>query len=554
MARKRMAAAGVAGAVVATAVVSLVVAGMPMLNNFLGSSSAEKTEQAPIVITTPATPSVFPTFNRPAYVQPAVPATATEAVKPTTIKVGSDTTGKIMPVGLAGLSMDTDHLVDMQMDPAQSNFAEILKMSGDPVIRFGAQAVDRRFFWTSTDEPIPNWKVVPAYKGDKRQIVKVTPDTLRTLKRLLDAGDARVLLSTDMGHLDPARSADLAKWAKEILGNRLVGISLGNEPNGWALTGDPYKTLRKAPWTVQDYNVEAQQVSAAIAKSAPGVKVIGPEVYRESWWKDFVALKLPNIGAMSYHNYPLYLCKVDSTEPFTRSIANLMSRQGAEASFDYAAAAAKAASAAGLHAWNTETNASSCSGSDEVTRSHATAVWAVNFALGSAEAGVTQLNFHGGFEPCLGGAPMSPLCDTGTRSQPTGKLRMEPLYYGIMMVNKLGAGNFLRSEVDGDENIYAFPVEHKDGTMGVMVVNQNDPAKQAPVKITLMLPGQAATGTMTQLSGPSLTARDQTRIDGEESSGKPLAEQSRIPGFKSGEQSMTLALNSGTTSILNFTF
>jgi hypothetical protein len=553
-ARKRLAAAGVAGAVVATAAVSLVVAGMPLLHNVLGSSTAEKTTQAPIVITTPATPSVFPTFERPEYVQPAVPASATAAVEATTIKVGSDKTGKIMPEGLAGLSMDTDHLVDMHIDPAQSNFAQILKMSGDPVIRFGAQAVDRRFFWTSTNEPIPNWKVVPAYTNDKRQVIKITPATLENLKHLLDQGNARVLMAVDMGHYDPARAADFAKWAHKILGDRMVGISLGNEPNGYNRVQYAYLALRPADYTFADWANEARAYSAAIAKAAPGVKVVGPQAYSEVWWKGFAGLDLPNAGALTYHNYPLSTCDAPANSPQARTIKNALSRTLSDYSANYAASAVKAAAGHHIPVWNSETNISTCFGGNEVLKTQASAMWTINYAMRSAMEGVTQLNFHGGLEACKGGAPGSPLCDNGPYGKPSGELTMRPQYYGIMMVNKLGAGNFLKSEVDGDQNIYAYPVQHKDGTVGVMVVNQNDPAKQAPVKITLMLPRQAATGTMTQLSGPTLTAQDQTRIDGEKSSGKPLAKQARIPGFKAGEQSMTLELNSGTTSILNFTF
>ncbi|WP_146238900.1 hypothetical protein [Arthrobacter livingstonensis] len=553
-ARKRLVAAAVAGAVVATAAVSLVVAGMPMLNNFIGSSTAGKTTEAPIVISTPATPSVFPTFKKADYVQPDVPATATEAVKATTIKVGSDTTGKVMPEGLAGLSMDTDHLVDMHMDPALSNFAEILKMSGDPVIRFGAQAVDRRFFWTSTDEPIPNWEVVPAYSNDKRKVIKITPDTLKNLKNLLDQGNARVLMAVDMGHYDPARAADFAKWAHKILGNRMVGISLGNEPNGYNRVAYKYLALRPADYTFDDWATEVRAYSAAIAKTAPGVKVVGPQAYSEVWWKGYAGLDLPNEGALTFHNYPLSTCDAPANSDQARTITNALSRQLSDYSANYAASAVKAAAGHDIPVWNSETNISTCFGSNEILKTHASAMWTINFAMRSATEGVTQLNFHGGLEACKGGAPGSPLCDSGPYNKPNGTLTMRPQYYGIMMVNKLGSGDFLRSEVAGNENIYAYPVKHKDGTMGVMVVNQNDPAKQAPAKITLTLPRQAATGTMTQLAGPELNAQDQTRIDGQESSGVALAKQAKIPGFKAGEQTLTVKLNSGTASILNFTF
>lgn len=555
--RTRTIAAVVAGGVVSAAAISLVIAGLPMLEasptnspSSLASTQIQSTKAAPSASPTKS----FPAFDRPEYLQPAVAASATQTVVPTNITISADKTGKVMPEGLAGLSMDTDHLVDMHMDAGQSNFAEILKMSGDPVIRFGAQAVDRRFFWTSTDEPIPNWKVVPAYSNDKRKVVKITPATLETLKELLDQGNARVLMAVDMGHYDPARAADFAKWAHKILGDRMVGISLGNEPNGYNRVEYAYLALRPADYTFADWAKEARAYSEAIAKAAPGVKVVGPQAYSEVWWKGFAGLDLPNAGALTYHNYPLSSCSAPAGSEFARTIANALSRQLSDYSANYAASAVKAAAGHDIPVWNSETNVSTCFGGNEILKTHASAMWTINYALRSALEGVTQLNFHGGLEACKGGAPGSPLCDSGPFNHPNGTLTMRPQYYGIMMVNKLGSGDFLQSQVSGDENVYAYPVRHEDGTMGVMVVNQNDPAKQAPVKITLRLPRQAATGTMTQLSGPTLTAQDQTRIDGEESSGRPLAEQARVPGFKAGEQSMTIELNSGTTSILNFTF
>lgn len=550
--RKRLIAAGVSGTFVIVAAASVMFAGMPLLQKFT-AGSAEATTAPPIVVTTPATPEVFPVFDRPDYVQPEVPATATAPVQDTSIVVGGDTTGKVMPEGLAGLSMDTDHLVDMHMDPEKSNLAEILKMSGNPVIRFGAQAVDRRFFWTSTDEPIPNWEVVPAYANDNRKVVKITPSTLTSLKSLLDQGNARVLMAVDMGHFDPARAGDFAKWAHQILGDRMVGISLGNEPNGYNRVDYKYLALRPADYTFDDWAKEVGQYSAAIAAAAPGVKVVGPQAYSEAWWKGYAALDLPNKGALTFHNYPMSTCKVPGSEQ-APTIANALSRQLSDYSADYAAAAVAAAAGHDIPVWNAETNISTCFGPNEVLKTHASAMWTVNFALRSAVEGVTQLNFHGGFEACKGGAPGSPLCDSGPYRKPTGTLAMRPQYYGIMMVNKLGAGDFLRSEVAGDENIYTYPVKHADGTLGVMVVNQNDPASQAPVKITLTLPQQAATGTMTQMSGPGIAVQDETRIDGQESSGDSVDQQAKIPGFKAGDQTFTIDLNSGTSTILNFTF
>lgn len=552
---RRLIAGGVATVVVGVAAVSLVFAGMPLLDNFAGGPEKTPT-QAPIVITTPATPETFPTFERQDYVQPEVPASATEPIEATNIVVGAEKTGKVMPEGLAGLSLDTDHLVDMHMDPDKSNLAEILAMSGNPVIRFGAQAVDRRFFWTSTDEPIPDWEVVPAYASDKRKVIKITPEVLTNLKNLLDQGNARVLMAVDMGHYDPARAADFAKWAHKILGDRMVGISLGNEPNGYNRVEYKYLALRPADYTFDDWAKEATAYADAINAAAPGVKVVGPQAYSEVWWKGYSALNLPNQGAMTFHNYPLSFCDAPEGSDEDQTIANAISRRLSDYSAEYAAAAvaATATGGHGIPTWNSETNISTCFGSNPILKTHSSAMWTVNFAMRSATEGVTQLNFHGGLEACKGGAPGSPLCDSGPHGKPNGTLTMRPQYYGIMMANKLGAGDFLQSEVGGNENIYAYPVKHADGTMSLMVVNQNDPEKDAPVNISLTLPTQAATGTMTQMSGPGLATQDETRIDGMESSGEPLETQGKIPSFNAGDQTFDIALNSGTATILNFTF
>ncbi len=550
--RKRLVAAGVSGAVLSVALGSLVLTGLPMLQ---GNATAGKTTPPPVVITTPATPETFPTFERQDYVQPAVAPSATEPVEATSIKVGAEPTGEKMPEGLAGLSLDTDHMVDVQMNPDNSNLAERLKMANNPVLRFGGQGVDRRFFWTSTDEPIPDWELVPAYPTDKRPIIKVTPEVLENVNRLLVEGNARILMSADMGHLDNARTADLAKWAHEIFGDRLVGLSLGNEPNGWGASSYEYRTRRPQPWSFEKYIAEAIPLAQAVKDAAPEVKIVGPDVYTEQWWKEYVNAGVPNLEALAFHNYPLSACpKEPEGTPKERTIANMMSRVTHDWAFEYARAAVEVAEPHGLMTWNTETNASSCSGSSPVTKNHASGLWTLSYALTQAEAGVTMLNFHGGFEACRGGAPMSPLCDTGTVGKPTGDMVMRPGFYGIMMTNKLGAGDFLRSEMAGNENIYAYPVKHADGTMSIMVVNQNDPQVQAPAEITLTLPTQAATGTMTQMAGDSFESEDTTRIDGQESNGEPLETQGRIPGFKAGDQTFTVALNSGTATILNFTF
>ena len=102
------------------------------------------------------------------------------------------------------------------------------------MLRFGGNAVDRRFFWTSSNEAVPS----TATRGDKAHPVRaVGPADLARLNTLLEAADATVSLTVDLGHYDPDRAADMAKHAAEIFGPRLLSFTVGNEPNGFGANG-----------------------------------------------------------------------------------------------------------------------------------------------------------------------------------------------------------------------------------------------------------------------------------------------------------------------------
>ncbi|MCU1574791.1 MAG: hypothetical protein JWO93_2873 [Micrococcaceae bacterium] len=517
------------------------------------SSSAPASGSPSTASPSPASTQAFAPFDRVEYQQTGPLAGAITPVAETTITIAGNSADATLPEGLTGLSIDTDSMVDSDLDPDNSNLAEVLRNTNKPVIRFGGQSVDRRYFWTSTNEPLPKWTIVPGYEGDKRPIVKVQPVDLERIKRLLDASDGRVVLSVDMGHFDPARAADFAAHAQAIFGDRLLGVALGNEPNGYGRTYNPYWGLRDSSWSFDDWAKEATSTAQAIVKAAPAVKIIGPEVYSNEWWKQFADLKLPNVGALAYHHYPLPNCPAAS-DPLAPSIARAMSRALADSSAAYHQTAAEVARSANIPAWLTETGISSCGGSNETTNAHVSALWTVNYALSAARAGVTQVDLHSSLEACKGGPPLSPICDTGGYKKPNGVLAMRPAYYGMMLVNNIGTGSFQQLDTSGNENIYAYAVKHDDGSMSVVVVNQNDPSTTAQAPVTVQLPAAAGTGTMSQMTGPTFDAQGQTRIDGLESAGVPKDQQGRIPGFAAGDQRVSVPLTSGTATVLNFTF
>lgn len=65
------------------------------------------------------------------------------------------------------------------------------------------------------------------------------PDALKRLKKLVDATEPTVPLGIPPGIYDPKGGADMAARAVDILDDSLVGLSIGNEPNGYMVKDVP---------------------------------------------------------------------------------------------------------------------------------------------------------------------------------------------------------------------------------------------------------------------------------------------------------------------------
>lgn len=545
--------AGVCAAVVAVGVVAAVAlngSGQPVPAG-TGSATPQSASATPSAAETPKE-RAYPPFDRPEYAQIAALPGATATVEPTTVTVSSDDSGATMAEGMMGISFETDVMTDPRFEPGASTLVDELKKLHKPIIRFGGQAVDRRFFWTSSNEPLPGWQLVPAYKGDVRPVVKVTPADLQRLKRMADAADARILVTADLGHFDPDRAADFAKNAAAIFGERLLGITVGNEPNGYHFEGRPYQILRPEGWDTNKFLTEFKAYSAAITKAAPGLKIVGPGAFSENWLQAFVENKDPAVGAVSYHHYPMSDCGTnDDSSP---TIDRVMSRKRADLNRTFIGNIAATAKPAGLPVWLTEGGLSACSGSNETTRTHASALWAVGYAMTAASAGITQMDLHGALDACKGGPPMSPICDTGAYKKPNGVITGQANYYAMMLVNAVQPGNFRKLDQTGSQDVYSYAIAHKDGSMSVVIINQNDPKSFAQAPIKIQLPARAATGTMTQMTAPAFDSQDLTRIDGREDAGVPAADRAKVPGFVAGQNTVSLPVTSGTVTVLDFTF
>ena len=479
------------------------------------------------------------------YAQPGPPAgSPLEKVEPLKVDVSSDLVGTSLNKGTMGISLEATDLADPDLSSDNASMVKLLKELDQPVLRFGGNAVDRRFFWTSTGEAIP-----ADYKGDKTHPVKaVGPADLTRLKSLLEAGDAKVTLTVDLGHYNPARAADMVKNASQILGDRLLSITVGNEPNGFV-----FNDVRTDGYSLDQYVRELKDYAKAIYAVAPNVPISGPGTFDSKWWQPFVDADLPQKKILTFHHYPLSDCdgNVPQDSP---TMANLASQTMHDRAVDYQKAALAVGRAAGLETWIPETGVSACPGSNETSRTHASALWATDYALTAAQLGITRVSLHSSLLTCKGGPPMSAICSAGTYPFGNGKISGRANFYGISMVAELEAAKFMKLNSSGGGLAFSYALQNADGSTSVVIINENDPEKAAQTSVTLNLPGKPVTGTMTQLSGPSYTAEDQTVIDGAKSEPMPLAKRATVPGFAYKSQTQQFKLTAGTVTVLNFKY
>lgn len=379
--------------------------------------------------------------------------------------------------GTVGLSFDATELANPMWDSAESNLTLTLAELDRPVLRFGGNAVDRRMWWTSSDEPAPDWAEATVMPKDLERVANVAEDV-----------DAEVTLVLDLGHDDPARAADMAAHAQEAFGDRLLAVSIGNEPNGFFHENQPQLAVRTDTWGPEPYQDSLQEYSDALQEDVPGIPVAGPGAYDATWWRAFAESGIPDQRALSMHWYPLWDCDgpedsianptvEDLTAPAIRDQARKIVGQGVEVADEH-----------DLPLWMEETGPTSCPGTTDVSRTHAQALWTVDYSLTLAELGVERIAFHSTLQACDGGAPMSPLCATGPYRNPGKIVEGQGSFLALMLLSQIPDGQVLRPTVDGHRGVTAHGVLGEDGSITLSLVDLRDPEAADPISVEISCP------------------------------------------------------------------
>jgi F5/8 type C domain/Glycosyl hydrolase family 79 C-terminal beta domain len=453
-----------------------------------------------------------------------VPPTPVPAVGSITI---GNQNGSFLAESYGGFSFGIEQL---GRDINAGNFTQYLKTLGTGVMRWGG-STDENLWWTSTNEPMPTWAEFT-----------LTPALLQKLNTLAVNSGWKVILGVNLKRGDAARAADEAKFAKQILGSRLVGLEMGNEPNYWV------------GYSPAQYYQDWETFRTAIQAVAPGVALLGPSVGRvaagDVFLKDFTSRQLGHVdvAVLASHFYPSCSRSASNGKISIPTLLSVDWHNRERLRADLVASLAAQMQVPGMI---TETNSVSCTGLAGVSDVYAAALWGVDEMMSVAEAGDQGINFHGDLGTC--DSPFySPMCALTRADDDAMKLVARPVYYAQLVTQQVGTGFMQPVSNDATQVVRAYAV--RNGTrLRLVLVNVSDPAGTAAYPVKINLGSTFTHGDFFRLTAPSLDATTGITLGGRAvTANGTYAGPTHTPLTVNGK-TLSLNLPAGTATVITLT-
>jgi hypothetical protein len=311
------------------------------------------------------------------------------------LSIPNEATGPHMPSDFVGLSYEVQQLKDTNFFSAQNGglLREFKALSLTGVLRLGGNTSEFAYWKPKRDSPEPEHPQVREVVGEpKAQYYAVTPEAVRNLAEFLQATRWNCIYGIGMGTNTPARAAEEALFAAEMLGDRLQYFQIGNE-------ADLFDRHLRDPktWSAKTYLEEWLAQARAIAVRVPAAKFGMPDVASNVSWLTEIADQWPSIQApphvtnLTHH----YYFGGPATNPDV-NIPNLLKPATMHKVQNTANIATAAASKIGARVRMTEGNTCFRGGKPGVSDVFAAALWSADYSLLLASNDYSGVNLHGG--------------------------------------------------------------------------------------------------------------------------------------------------------------
>jgi hypothetical protein len=352
---------------------------------------------------------------------------------------------------------------------------------GSGVLRLGGNQVDR----TTWDR-----------SGIGRTPGKIASPDVDGLAVFARATGWKVLYGVNLAQSTPALAADEVAYATRSLGSDLLGIEIGNEPDG-------YVNAKYFPdtWGYADYLARWRGFASAILERSPSAVLTGPATAGNiRWFTSFATDAAKQVRLLTHHYYR-------GNGKLPTSDAELLVSYPDRNLMKQLSQIRNSAEAVKLPYRFAETNSYYNGGRANVRNSYASALWVIDDLFTLAANNCEGANFHSGGN-WTGYTPIADL-----RGSVVGP---RPEYYGIYFFTLAGKGELRACQYDAAGlNLSVYAVETPTGGVNVVAVNKEPRDVSIAPNVIGTGPGRSlGSVSVTMLTNTSLMATTGTTVGG----------------------------------------
>jgi hypothetical protein len=323
----------------------------------------------------------------------------------------------------------------------------------------------------------------------------VTAENFRQLRGFLDATGWKLIWGLNLGDDKLDNAVEEAKAIAGTMGDRLLALEIGNEPDLFVNAGH-----RKAPYDYAAWHGEYRRYRDAVRAALPHVPLAGPDIAGGAvdWMASFARDEGGDIALLTAHHYI-------GGQANPASTLELMLQE--EKKYQPVLEKFQAiAGAAHLPYRICETASYSGGGKAGASDTFAASLWVLDYLFVLASYGCSGVNMETGVNHLGWISHYTPVSD-----DLAGHYGAAPEYYGLLAFAGAARGDQIETACDaGGVNLTAYATRQAGGAMTLAVINK-DLSQDAAVEVTGAAPGRAR---VMRLSAPSISAMSGVTLGG----------------------------------------
>jgi len=393
------------------------------------------------------------------------------------IRLDPDRRLRSIPADFMGLSYEISSVaVPGLLSADNRSYVQLVRNLGQQgVIRVGGNTSDFSSYRAAgTPQSLPRGTVVNA-------------ENIRQLRGFLDAIGWKLIWGLNLGSDGLDNAVEEARAVANAMGDRLLALQVGNEPDLFKNGGHRAGTYDYAAW-----HAEYRRFKSAIRATLPHVPFAGPDIAggKVDWMESFARDEGGDIALLTAHHY-----LANQADPNSTIELMLQDEKNYEAVLEKFRSIADGAD---LPYRLCETASYSGGGKSGVSNSFAAALWVLDYLFVLTSYGCSGVNMETGVNHLGWISHYTPIGD-----DLAGHYEAAPEYYGLLAFAQAARGEQIAVSCDaGDVNLTAYATRQNARAMTLAVINK-DSRQDAAIEVIGAAPRQAR---VMRLSGPSLSA------------------------------------------------